>query len=176
RLTEMIDNVLMITRSETVGFKFNPQSIDLIAMCKSLLEEAQIRHSELKVTIDFTHQGIPESLAVDEFLFSHILQNLASNAVKYSHKGGTVYVRLNIKGDELILQVEDEGIGMPESYKSKLFESFQRASNVADIQGTGIGLTIVKRAIDSHNGEINVESHEGIGTKFTIKLPITNER
>ncbi|MFW5709647.1 MAG: PAS domain S-box protein [Chloroflexota bacterium] len=171
RLTRLIDDVLTISRSENFGFEFKPAPIDLITLCNNIIEEIQVTYTN-NVAIDFAHRGGCQPVLVDEYLFTHILQNLASNAVKYSVDGGTVKIWLHCGQNTVTVRVEDNGIGIPHDHLSRLFESFQRASNVGQIQGTGIGLTIVKRAVDAHGGYIEFESVEGAGTTFTIKLPI----
>lgn len=75
----------------------------------------------------------------------------------------------------LSLSIEDEGIGIPVQNHDKLFETFHRASNVGQIQGTGIGLTIVKQAVDAHNGTIEFTSVEDVGTTFVVKLPLIDQ-
>src|SRR5690606_24751910 len=104
--------------------------------------------------------------------FSHILQNLMTNAIKYSRSNGIVRIMLACTESVLTLRVEDQGIGIPQQDQSRLFEAFQRAANVGQIQGTGIGLTIVKRAVDACGGRIEFESTEGVGTTFVVTLPV----
>lgn len=171
RLTQLMDNVLLVTRSETVGFEFKPVVLDLVSLCQRIIDEVQIRHNR-DASIDFYYDDACRESLVDEFLFSHILQNLASNAVKYSTDDSRIQIHLKCAGGQLELQVIDRGIGIPLDHQKKLFESFQRASNVGDIQGTGIGMTIVKRAVDTYGGLISFESVEGQGTTFIVTLPV----
>jgi signal transduction histidine kinase len=114
---------------------------------------------------------------LDERLVRHICTNLLTNACKYSAPGSVVVLTLdrrqNPSGDELILQVGDEGIGIPASDLPRLFESFHRGSNVGNRQGSGLGLAIVKHAVDLHHGKIEVASTPGAGTRFTVSLPIS---
>jgi signal transduction histidine kinase len=109
---------------------------------------------------------------MDEKLLGHILTNLLSNAIKYSPEGGTVQFDLVCTAREAIFRITDSGIGIPLEDLPQLFESFQRASNVGTIQGTGLGLAIVKKAVDLHRGKIAVESEAGVGTTFTVMLPL----
>jgi signal transduction histidine kinase len=170
RLIQLLDDVLMITRSESAGFAYKPVTLDLVALCEELLEEIRAGYRQ-DVTIEFTPLGDCRACEADEFLFSHILQNLASNAMKYSRSGGVVRVELTCTPAELKLQVQDQGIGIPQPDQSRLFEAFRRAANVGQIKGTGIGLTIVKRAVDACGGTIAFTSAEGEGTTFTVTLP-----
>jgi len=170
RLLNMLEDVLSITRSDSVGFDFKPSDLDLVALCDEIIEEARIAFDH-GVKIDFIHEGACDSVKVDEFLYRHIMQNLTTNAIKYSRDTGTVRIRLNCADTEMTLRVEDEGIGIPEAHQNRLFEAFNRAANVGDIQGSGIGLTIVKRAVDAYGGRLKFESAEGKGTTFTVTLP-----
>ena len=171
RLVQLLDDVLTITRAESTGFQFKPTSLDLVALSTEIIEELQLGYGQ-GVEIELAHQGVGDLVKADEFLFSHILQNLTSNAIKYSRAGEQVQVALTRSAATLELVVEDHGIGIPERHQDRLFEAFHRAANVGSIQGTGIGLTIVKRAVDAYGGTITFESVEGEGTSFTVRLPI----
>lgn len=171
RLTQLMDDVLLITRSESVGFEFKPQQIDILNLCERIIEEIQARNVA-DIPIVFSHEGNCQAVMLDEFLFSHIFQNIGSNAIKYSRASSQVFIHLQCLPTEVRLKVEDQGIGIPQDHQAKLFESFQRASNVGQIQGTGIGMTIVKRAIDAHKGKIEFSSVENEGTTFVVTLPI----
>jgi signal transduction histidine kinase len=101
-----------------------------------------------------------------------VVTNLLSNAIKYSSPGSNVWVGLSRDQDGITIRVQDEGIGIPEEDKKYLFEVYHRANNVKAVAGTGLGLAIVKRAVERHNGTIAVESKIGIGTTFTLQLPV----
>ena len=115
-----------------------------------------------------------EQPLMDEKLLRHILTNLLSNAVKYSPQGGNVYFNLSSHNGEAIFQIKDEGIGIPPADLKQLFQSFHRAKNVGKIPGTGLGLAIVKQCVDLHAGTIDVSSEVGVGTTFTVKIPLNN--
>ena len=114
---------------------------------------------------------------MDEGLLHYLFENLLSNAVKYSPEGGNIQFDLICDPIKKVatFYIQDQGIGIPEADQARLFESFYRASNVQSIQGTGLGLVIVKRCVDAHRGQINVASQVGIGTKFTVVLPLNSE-
>lgn len=171
RLIQLLDDVLMITRSESTGFTYKPAPVDVVVLCEEIIEEIRVGYRQ-NATIEFVSEGSCKTVNTDEFLLSHILQNLASNAIKYSQNGGMVRVLLNCSDSVLTLRVEDQGIGIPERDQSRLFESFRRAANVGQIQGTGIGLAIVKRAVDACGGTIEFTSVEGEGTTFIVTLPV----
>ena len=102
-----------------------------------------------------------------------IINNLVSNAYKYSSNGKPVTVQLAYAEEMLVLDVRDEGIGIPEADLHHLFEPFHRAANVATIPGTGLGLVITKESVELHGGVITVESQLGAGTTFTVRIPMT---
>ncbi len=106
----------------------------------------------------------------------HILYNLLWNAVKYSPPCGDVYLKLSYLNNHVILQIQDEWMGIPAAERKYLFDSFYRAKNAANIPGTGLGLTIVKSFVDLHRGQIFVESAVWEGTTFTIVLPLILEK
>ncbi len=97
---------------------------------------------------------------------------LLDNAIKYSPDGGTISVHLTFEGTQVIFYCLDEGIGIPVEEQKNLFKSFSRASNVGTISGSGLGLSIVKKCVDLHKGQITVDSVAGQGTKFTVTLPL----
>jgi len=103
--------------------------------------------------------------------------NLINNAVKYSHRNKSVRIRLWAQGDEVCFRVADQGVGIPESEQSRIFEKFYRVhmGNEPDTGGAGLGLTVVKHIVEAHRGEIRVESKIGEGSSFTIILPRLQE-
>jgi signal transduction histidine kinase len=108
----------------------------------------------------------------DEKLLRHILLNLLSNAVKYSPEHSPVSFNLNCDAEQTVFQVSDRGIGIPPADQSQLFGAFHRADNVGSISGTGLGLVIAKRAAEAHQGSISFVSEVGVGTTFTVVLPL----
>ncbi len=104
----------------------------------------------------------------DEKLLWHILTNVLSNALKYSPSETTVDLLLSNDDDKVTMEISDRGIGISPETQKHLFESFYRGNNVKDIPGTGLGLTIVKRAIDLHQGEIIITSEPNLGTRVKI--------
>jgi two-component system OmpR family sensor kinase len=108
----------------------------------------------------------------DAKLLLQVFSNLLSNAVKYSPGGGKIEVEAMIEGDEIVVAVADRGIGIPAGDLDRLFERYHRGSNVSGIVGTGVGLYLVKIAVDLHGGRIEVHSNEGGGARFCVRLPI----
>jgi signal transduction histidine kinase len=149
--------------------------MDLVKFCRNLVEDLQQIDKNQRALV-FTVQGAlstPTSLPLmDEKLLRQILTNLLSNAIKYSPAGSTVQFDLICFDDKAVFRIQDQGIGIPKADQLRLFESFHRATNVGTIQGTGLGLAIVKQCVDLHKGKITVDSIEGMGTTFTVTLPL----
>ena len=118
-----------------------------------------------------------ESIAMktDPRILRNVLFNLISNASKYSEENKNIYLSCSTRDGHLRIAVKDEGIGIPEDDKKHMFDRFFRASNAINIQGTGLGLNIVKRYIDLLNGRIEFESEYGKGSTFTIEIPMNNK-
>jgi len=121
--------------------------------------------------IHFQTKGNCTSTCVDVELVTTILNNLLTNALKYSPDDSPVSLILERQKEQVILEVIDTGQGIPEADQSALFDAFFRARNVGNIQGTGLGLSITKECVDLHGGTIEIESEVGRGTIFTVSLP-----
>jgi signal transduction histidine kinase len=98
--------------------------------------------------------------------------NLVSNAIKYSPENSTIQLRTDVRKKELVVEIQDQGIGIPKEDQKHLFERFFRAHNVTNVQGTGLGLNIVKRYLDLIGGRIDFSSTENVGTVFVVTLPL----
>ncbi len=174
-MVRLLDDVLLIGKAEAGKMEFQQVNLDLEQYCYSLVEELQLTASS-QHKIAFSILGKCTHACMDEKLLRHILTNLLSNAIKYSPQGGTVNFELACGESEAVFQIKDQGIGIPPEDIHRMFESFHRAKNVGKIAGTGLGLAIVKRSVDSHGGEITVTSEVGVGTAFTVRLPLNEKR
>ena len=174
RMREMLDEVMLIGKAQARKFKCNPSYFDLYQFCVDLVEEMQI--SQRRHIIDYRVIGTPIQACLDEKLLHHILVNLLSNAIKYSPEAEKVYFEVIFQGKEVKLIIKDQGIGIPTEDQKRLFESFHRAGNVGEIPGTGLGLVVVKQSVHLLQGQIAVESTTGVGTTFTVTLPLELER
>ena len=119
----------------------------------------------------FTSEGSASGFPTDTSILHHILSNLLSNAARYSPTGSIVTTRLAVDAREAVISVEDQGIGIPEADQSRIFEPFERGSNVGTIKGTGLGLNIVKRMAELLGGTVAVSSAPDRGSHFTVHLP-----
>ncbi|MCA1993577.1 MAG: HAMP domain-containing histidine kinase, partial [Coleofasciculus sp. S288] len=182
-MTQMLDDVLLVGKAEAGKLEFHPSPMNVLQFCRSLVEELQLSAGR-QHTIIFT----PECLCteresevgcsscmvanLDEKLLQHILSNLLSNAIKYSPADSTIQFVLTCRDSHIEFQIQDQGIGIPDEDQSHLFEAFHRATNVGRVAGTGLGLVIVKNAVDLQGGSITVNSKVGFGTTFTVTLPL----
>jgi PAS domain S-box-containing protein len=177
RATDIIEDILLLGKTEFGTIDFNPSSIDLVAYCQDVANEMQLASASSIADIPavetiFSSTSEQYLAYVDEKLLQQIFPNLLSNAIKYSTSGSTVLFNLDCTPDMMIFRIIDSGIGIPEAEIPFLFQPFRRGSNVGDIRGTGVGLAIVKRAVELHGGQFYLETKLGEGTTFTVVLPI----
>lgn len=170
RMTRMLDRVLLLGKVDAQMLEFEPSTVDIPALCQSLLQDAIAQFPKGKCTVEVRLQTDLPVGQYDEKLLRHIFSNLLSNAIKYSPDGGQVLFDVKREGSTTVFTVSDQGIGIPADEIPHLFESFHRASNVGDIQGTGLGLAIVKNAVELHGGNIAVNSSAGQGTQFIVRI------
>lgn len=172
RLTDLLEQVLQINKAESVGLELNLEDIDMVAFCRELVENMRQLNGQRR--IEFIVIGQPVLFNADMKLMRQIINNLMSNALKYSPIEGIIWVTLSFETEQLLLEVQDEGIGIPKEDQKQLFTMYHRAKNVGNIQGTGLGLVIIKQAVEAHEGTISVESQVGKGTTFQVALPLRN--
>ncbi|MGB5968065.1 MAG: HAMP domain-containing sensor histidine kinase, partial [Spirulinaceae cyanobacterium] len=173
-MTQMLDDILLIGQDEAEGLKFNPTPTNVVDFCQDVVANFQ-DDSDDQSSIIFTHQGIYTENdsnwpLLDQKILHHVLDNLLSNALKYSPPTSQVNLVLECQEKQLVFRVKDRGMGIPFSDQKHLFEPFYRASNTDTVHGTGLGLTIVKKAVDLHGGTITFESDPNLGTTFTVMI------
>jgi PAS domain S-box-containing protein len=169
RMNRMVDQVLVTSRLESGKFVFEPKPLgipDLMVEVAAEMDQAHAQSSRIAVRCD----GIDRPRLVDAKLISHILVNLLGNALKYSAPDTPVECTATAEGDRLRFCIVDKGIGIPAADLPRLFESFHRGTNVGNIQGTGIGLHIVRECVQLHRGTIEVQSAVNQGTTFHIDV------
>lgn len=173
RMTQLLEDVLLMGKDDAGKLEFNPAPLDLAEFCQNLVEELQLNAGNQHI-ICYTSQGKFANACMDENLLRKILTNLLSNAIKYSPEGGTVFFELSCHDEAVTFRIQDKGIGISLKDQQQLFEPFYRAANVDKIKGTGLGLSIVKKCVEVHRGQIVVESEVGLGTTFTVMLPLVS--
>ena len=176
-LLSLINDVLNVYKIEDTKFELIYENVEIrkeIAVIReSLAIIAKSNKNELKIEVS---DAVPKVIKTDLTRFSQILINLISNSLKFT-KGGVVSIKLNLLEDDAVqkiqIQIEDNGIGIPEEYLDKIFEKFVQVDVNLNEQykGTGLGLSIVKRLVDLFKGEISVKSEMNKGTVFTVKIP-----
>ncbi|GAB1544421.1 hypothetical protein NUACC21_70970 [Scytonema sp. NUACC21] len=172
-MENLLNDVLAVGKAEGGKLEFAPALLDLENFCQGLVEEMQFS-ADQSHRIIFTNHDECTTACLDQKLLWHILSNLLSNAIKYSPQASNIYLELFCPNGEVIFQVKDTGIGIPREEQEYVFKPFHRGENVGKIPGTGLGLTLVKKCLDLHGGEITVQSEVGVGTTFTVKLLSSN--
>ena len=173
KLTTLAEDVSFLIREQIDQVTARFASTDLEQLCREIVGEMEFFGNSPR-KLDFQVDGNLNNVLVDVRLIHRILSNLLSNAIKYSSESAEIALKLHRDANAILIQVIDNGIGIPEQDQERLFEIFHRGSNVGYISGTGIGLAIVKEAVTLHRGTISVESAESVGTTFTIRLPLLN--
>jgi PAS domain S-box-containing protein len=173
RLHRLIGDLLFVAQMDAGQLVLEPTQVDLRALAAECLESVRPRAMQAGVEVVLEGDAVA-GLQGDPSRLTQLLDNLVSNAIKFSSEGGQVAVRTISENGNVVLEVADHGIGIPAEQQQHLFQRFFRGSNAAEraIQGTGIGLSIVKAIVDAHGGSIAVESREGQGTTFRVAFPL----
>jgi signal transduction histidine kinase len=166
----LMEKLLYSGRLDEGKIEFSPQAHDL----KAIIASSCDHQAEISLNYDFCMDldGLPPTICADISLLNQVFQNLLSNAVKYSQNSRLIEVKGWTEGDLAMVSVTDHGVGIPEDEQPKLFKRFFRASTSEGIAGTGLGLSLCKSFVTMHGGDIEVDSIEGAGTTFIVKLPI----
>lgn len=169
-MNQLLSNILTLSRAEAGKLEFHPTRVDLEDFCLNLIENIQVT-SEPSRKIYFDNQGPCMHAQLDEKLQNFILTNLLSNALKYSSPDSPVYLTLQSDPETIIFQVRDQGIGILPNDQEALYQPFYRGKNSVKAGGTGLGLAVVKKCIDLHQGTIKIDSEVGVGTTVTVRIP-----
>jgi PAS domain S-box-containing protein len=166
---DLLSSTLTLNQLEIGKVAFNPLPIDLTALVKATITEFfEDRTDSRTITMDV--KGQASLVSVDVKLMEQVLVNLISNAFKYSEDNPAL--RIIYTPNQVRLEIQDRGIGIPQEEIPNLFSTFFRASNVGKISGTGLGLQITKQLVEMHNGQISVSTLENAGTTISVILPI----
>ncbi len=170
RLNTMIMDMLELKKLTTGRRNFNLSKVDFVQIIKELINEHQESGTN-SCKLSYQVQGESTEFQADYSLIRYIFSNLLGNAIKFSDPGSEVKVMLDFEKDDLEVSFIDHGIGIPEEDQSKVFQSFYRGSNVSNVPGTGVGLSIVSEFVKLHKGKIKLVSEVGKGSTFTLSLP-----
>lgn len=176
RMTNLVNDLLNVSRIETGSDKFamKPQNTDIIQVIDSSVEDQKIVAEHASISLQKSN-NFPKKLKlfIDGEKIYEVLQNLLNNAIKYTNKGGKIFVDYSENSKFHIFSVKDNGIGIPVSEQTKIFKKFFRGKNVIKMQteGTGLGLFVAKSIVEAHGGEIWFESELKVGTTFYFSIP-----
>jgi PAS domain S-box-containing protein len=173
QMTRLLNEVLILGRSDSGMLKLKLEPVDINQLCAELIEEFHsyiIYQTKQKLVLDI--QESTGRVLLDYSLIKQSLENLISNAVKYSGAESKVTFKVNFSSRFITFRIKDEGIGIPPEDIDNLFEPFFRAGNIGNISGSGLGLAIVKRGVELHEGKIKVVSKVGEGSEFIVTVPL----
>ncbi len=172
-LADLVSMILDVSRIQLGRIKVEKQELDLKAFFKEIIEIIEPKALEKSISFQKKLPSIFPAAQLDKRYTHMTIENLLTNAVKYTPKKGTVVLDVSIKGQNLYCSVKDTGVGIPEKDKTKIFGKLFRASNVRNsIDGNGFGLYVAKGAIEAQGGRIWFDSEENKGTTFYIELPL----
>lgn len=171
RLNHLVDELLILTRYENQKQSLRLEETDI----KQIIDESlkffsgNISQKNIQVMTNIPPENI--GIKTDIYLFSTIINNILSNAIKYSYQNGEIEIKVNEKDKYIFCEIKDNGIGIPEKDLEKIFDKFYRSTDHADIKGFGLGLSIVRRFCSLLNIRIELSSKEGAGTTVRLKIP-----
>lgn len=172
-MLRVVEDTLDLSQIESGIVELRTEPTDLSALVDSVVETSVMYAQKKQITIRKVEEGTSDSLNVDPQKMEQVLQNLVSNAVKYSEFGTEVTISLKVEPAAIVLSVIDQGQGIPLEAQSKLFQPFAQVGvkSTAGEKSTGLGLAIVKRLVEAHGGTISVDSEPGRGSEFRVILP-----
>jgi signal transduction histidine kinase len=168
----MLEDISLLGKEQSGRLKYHPSKVNIIPFCSKVIQESKevIKND---VNVRFVNNLKESTVILDKNLLRQILNNVITNAMKYSQSRKEVIFEITQEENEFVkFIVTDNGIGIPKDDLKNIFEPFQRASNVEKYKGSGLGLSIVKKFVDLHNGTIQIKSELKKGTIVTIKIPL----
>lgn len=179
RMIRLVNDLLDISRVESGRIQIHPEKINLVELTQNIILENQPLADKKNIKISLKSENEVPLVFVDPKRISMVVENLLTNAVKYinSDSGGVISVEVSRQEDDVLFSISDNGVGIPDKDKKKIFKKFFRAENIMKMQtsGTGLGLFIARAIIESHKGAIWFVSKEGEGTTFYFTLPIKSK-
>jgi signal transduction histidine kinase len=175
RLLGLVTDLLFLAQIEAGKLAIEVGPVELDTIVQECIESSSPVAASRGVELAFSTRPVPK-LQGDRARLTQVLDNLVSNALKFTASGGRVEVRLKAENDLAVIEVEDTGLGISEDEQQQLFQRFFRSSRATAnaIPGTGLGLTITKAIVERHGGRIELESAENVGTTVRVELPLTS--
>ncbi len=175
RLLRLVNNILMAARLES-GFHLSKGDLDIKTLTRDIVDQLQDKHPNTLFSLQMDRE-IP-IIQADTVAITSIALNLLENAIKYCPEDTPIDVSVKCQNDFIILEVADEGAGIPDKEKTKIFEKFYRVGNedTRTTKGTGLGLYLVESLVKEHDGKISVRDNQPTGTIFSVKLPVSEKQ
>jgi signal transduction histidine kinase len=177
-ISQLLDELVFYGKLETGAIEYKPDLIDLNLYCSEIVAQVQKiannKQQTINLQIDSSSFDNRTKVYLDKKLLKPTLTNLLFNALKYSSKNSTIFLKISCQEPKVFFQIEDRGIGIEKKDLPKIFEPFFRGNNVAKIKGNGMGLAIVNILVAIQSGSISVSSQPEVGTTFTVTLPCIN--
>ena len=175
QISGLLDELVFFGKSEVGQIKLKPKPIDLANFCQELAAQIQPLSDSKQQTIEFASRGNCKAVCVDKNILHHILTNLLSNAIKYSPDSSKIQLEVFCDREQAVVEVKDKGIGISAIDQRQIFDPFFRGSNVDNVAGNGLGLSITKNLVEMQGGKIEVESKVGIGTTFSLTIALKSQ-
>jgi PAS domain S-box-containing protein len=172
QITTLLERLVLLGQAEVRQLQCQSKITDLNELCHEIVRSLDPRSDKKTQRIEFINQSNLNDACVDCDFLRHILENVLSNAMKFSADNSKIKLKLSYQNGKLIFYVKDRGIGIPSGDLQRIFEPFYRASNVGDIPGSGLGLAIVKNLVAIHDGKIAVDTLLNVGTTFIVTIPL----
>ncbi|MBI1282666.1 MAG: PAS domain-containing protein [Anaerolineaceae bacterium] len=174
RMDKLLEELLQMEYLDKGDTKFEFSLTDMNLFIPSLIHDYESLMTPKQITVKFVTDVETCVALIDQVEFARAITNLMDNAIAYTPQSGEISIHVDVQGDWAIVSIQDTGIGISASDLPHIFERFYRADQARSTEtgGSGLGLSIVQKIIDAHSGQINVESEPGVGSKFTIRLPL----
>ncbi len=177
RMNELISTLLNITRIESGNLNVAPKSVNIRRLCEEVVRELSHNAVAKDITLELKSGAASPVIKTDNLILKEIVSNLVTNAVKYTPEQGTVTIKILVRGNAIVISVQDTGLGIPADAQAQIFTKFFRAHNVVqrETSGTGLGLYLVKGLTEQLSGKVKFTSVEGQGSTFSVSLPRSSE-
>ena len=171
KMLKLINNLIDSNKIKNNYYKLNKKNIDIVPMIENTISCIEKFASERNINLIFDTNEEECIMAIDPEAIDRVIMNLLSNAIKFSNENSNIYINLVVKDKEIELSFKDEGCGISEEEKERIFDRFYQGKNNDNIEGSGIGLNLCMLFVKAHDGKIFLESEINKGSIFTVILP-----